>query len=149
MTEFKKYDSASTYENRYARLTKDAEVKTFGDGKESVRLTFVDTSRVEADADMWIEATCTDRDAPAMKYLKKGDVINVEGHLSMRRFGDNQEKVAFSVRFATIRLSIDLRAKLKERGFTPGQAAPSPSRPTAAKPAPKTNKAPIYIPDED
>lgn len=151
MTEYAKFDSASSYENRYARLTKDAEVKSFGDGKESVRITFVDTSRNENDADMWIEAQAPDRMAEKVKHLKKGDVVDVEGKLSMRRYGDNNEKVAFSIRFAEIRMSPELQGKLKERGYSGAggnskpAAKPAPKKPTPTKAARPT----VDLPEDD
>lgn len=149
MAEYRKFDSSSKYINFGARLTKDAETRKLQDGKELVRISFVDTSRHENDQDMWFEATPGDRQTGLAKYLRKGDTIGVEGKVSMRRFGDNNEKVAFAIRRAELHIPGELFAKLKERGWNP-QADSKPA--TQSKPPAKKTTAkapPADMPDLD
>lgn len=149
MTEYRKFDSSAKYIIHNARLAKDAEVKETEKGK-LVRLTFVDTSRNDADSDMWIEATVQDRNADFAAFLKKGDTLGVEGKLCLRRYGDNNEKFAHNLRFAEIFPPIGLHVEVKERGFTPGAGKPATKGKTApkGKPAP-AKRAPVDLDDDD
>ena len=149
MAEFRKYDTDSNYTCWAARLTKDAEVKDFGD-RQLVRLNFADSSRMDSDEDIWIEANPSDRDAALAKCLKKGDTIGIEGKLTMRRYGDNKEKVAFNIRFAKLHVPIALLMECKEkRGFTPGAASSGGNGKAPAKANKPAARPTVEIPDED
>jgi hypothetical protein len=118
--EFKKYDTQSSTQYFNVRLAKDAQVKEFSDNK-LVSLTFVDSSRVEADEELWVEANPNKGSQALCSYLLKGDVLSFRsGKLTMRRYGDDKEKIAFNLRNAEPVIPIDLLITVKERGFTPG-----------------------------
>lgn len=167
MSEFKKFDTQTTSAYFNVRLAKDAEVKDFGDNK-LVKLTFVSSSRQEADEEMWIEANPSRRDGVLASYLEKGDVVSFsDGQLTFRRYGE--DKIGFNLRNATVRVDmITMSATLKERGWTPGgeeykgdaPAAPvkkGPGRPKGAttsaskpaKPVKKTIPIEIDLDDEE
>lgn len=120
-TEYKKYDSDSRYTNYSARLAKDAEVRETPGGT-MVRITFVDTSKAEGDEDVWIDATPQDHQTEMAKFLRKGDVVPVDGRLTVRK-GKSGDKLFFNLRRATIHLTPALIGALKERGFVPGTKA--------------------------
>ncbi len=105
-----------------------------------VRLTFVDSSRNEADCEMWIDCVVQDRQAQLATFLQKGDTLGVEGHLTMRKYGE-PEKVGIGIRRGELHIPIDLFVKLKERGFTPGEGGggKKPAAPPAKKPRPTVN----------
>lgn len=140
-TEFKKYDSDDNYVNYSARLTKDAEVRE-GD-KVRVKLTFVSQSRNENHHDIWITADVNDGQAPLARYLKKGDVIGIEGKPYL--WGDANPQ--FALNFARIHIG-NLIKTLKERGFTPG-AASSSGKPAAKKTNAKKGPRKIELPEDD
>lgn len=118
--EFKKYDTKATYAVWNARLAKDAVVKEFGENT-FVSVTFVDSSRLDGDEEMWIEANVNKSNAVLASYLEKGDVVGFDnGKLTMRRWGDDNDKVAFNLRNASIVVDPGLLATLKERGWVPG-----------------------------
>lgn len=136
--DFKKYDSDDKYINWNARLAKDPEIREGENGK-MVRLTFVSTSKAESDSELWIEATPSDRQADIAAFLKKGDVLGIEGKPCLRRYGDNKEKFSFNLRRAELHIPISLFVALKERGFVPGAKAEGKSaRPTTKKAPAKT-----------
>jgi single-stranded DNA-binding protein len=136
MSEFKKFDTQAVTHYFNVRLAKDAQAKEFGENT-FVSATFVDSSRLDGDEEMWVEANVTKRNSALASYLEKGDVMSVSGKLTMRRWGDDNEKVAFNLRNAELHVSPGLLATLKERGWTPGSdevkgAAPAKkSKPTA------------------
>lgn len=140
--EFKKYDSDDNYSNWSARLTKDAEVKE-GE-KTRVKITFVSTSRSENHHDLWVTADINEGQAPLAAFLKKGDIVGVEG--KPYQWGDANPQ--FALNFARLHLTGELINKLKERGFVPGQKG----RPTS-KAAPKKTGKPtrpiIDLPDDE
>lgn len=143
---FKKYDSNDSYTAHFARLTKDADIKAFDD-REIVRITFVSSSRKDAHADMWIDATATDFQADLVKHLKKGDVVSITGKLTMRKYGENQEKVSFGIDRADIIVPPSLFAELKARGFTPGAGKKGATK--AAPPPKKTGPTKRAVVDVD
>lgn len=153
MSEFKKYDTAANYEAQFIRLSKDAEVKDFGDRKV-VRVTWPDESRHEGDETMWVEGTLQDRQAALGAYLKKGDVVGcAPGKLTMRKYTDNSggTRYALSIRRCELVIPPSLFAALKERGWTPGAGnekggAKKPAAKPAAKPA---GKRPIVDLDDE
>lgn len=144
--EFKSYDSQDRYSIHNARLTKDAEVRD-GTKGPMVRLTFVSTCRGERHSDLWIEATVSDFNSAMAAHLKKGDVIGIAGKPGLRRYGDDNEKFSFELLRADIYPSIPLIQALKERGFTPGQAATT--KKAAPKKATVAKKTVVEIPDDD
>lgn len=149
MTEYKKYDSTDVYENKFARLTKDAEKRELPGGKVLARISFVSTGRGDNDEDMWFEATPGGHQTNLALFLRKGDVIGVEGKPTMRRFGDKKEKVAFAIKRAELHIPPDMFARLKERGWNPQAQTPATTKPTkSSKPAP-AKKPPADMPDLD
>lgn len=147
MTEFKKYDSPSSYECAGVRLAKDADVKDTANG-QIVTLTFVDTSRAEGDSDLWVEAKIADRQSDLAAYFKKGDILHtVEGKPVLRKWTNNegQEKFSFQLKRAEFVPPTSIYATAKERGWEP-QAANAGggkgSTPPAASGKSKTRKAP-------
>lgn len=112
--EYKKYDSKSTFVAHHVRLTADA--KPLGD---TTKVTFVNTSRLDKDSDMWIDAIASPSDTLAAQ-LKKGDTISVEGFLTMQKWGDNNDKVSFTLRFAKLHYPLDLLKTLQERASVSG-----------------------------
>jgi len=142
--EYKKYDTRSKYTATGIRLAKDAEVRETANGK-LVRLTIVDTSRLDSDDDLWVEATVRDFDAGVAEYLRKGDILHeVTGKPTIRRYGDNNEKFTFGVRQAMIHVPAELFAQLKERGWVPGQGGNSkPNGKPAARPSGKQPPKPV------
>lgn len=146
MTEYKKFDTKANHQYFNVRLTKDATVKEFSDNKQ-VSLTFVDSSRRDNDEEMWVDAKVVNSQKAMSSYLEKGDVVTFSsGKLTMRRYGDDNEKVAFSLDNAQVEVTIDLLVQLKERGFVPGAEAPlkgdapvkkKSAAPTKGKPGPK------------
>lgn len=118
--EFKKYDTRSSMQYWGVRLAKNAQVKEFGENNFVV-VTFVDSSRFDGDEDMWIDANVNKRDTVLASYLEKGDIVGFAGgKLTMRRWGDDNDKVAFNLRNADLVTPPDLFNTLKERGWTPG-----------------------------
>lgn len=134
MSEFKKFDTQAVMHYWNVRLAKDAAAKEFGENT-FVSVTFVDSSRLDGDEEMWVEANVTKRNSALASYLEKGDVMGVSGKLTMRRWGDDNDKVAFNLRNAELHVEPGLLATLKERGWTPGSEE---LKGTEAKPAPKT-----------
>jgi len=119
MSEFRKFDTQSVTNYWNVRLAKDAVAKEFGENT-FVSVTFVDSSRFDGDEEMWVEANITKRNSALASYLEKGDVMGVSGKLTMRRWGDDNDKVAFNLRNAELHVEPGLLATLKERGWTPG-----------------------------
>lgn len=119
MSDFKKYDTQATTNYWNVRLAKDATTKEFGENTFA-QFTFVDSSRLETDDEMWVDVNPTKRNGVLSSYLEKGDVVGVSGKLCMRRWGDNNDKVAFNLRNAEVHVEPGLLATLKERGWTPG-----------------------------
>lgn len=146
--EFKKYDSEDNYECLGVRLAKDAEVRDGANDTQMVRLTFVSTSRNEADSDLWVEANVADRQADLAAFLKKGDILHqVKGKPCIRKYG-TPEKTAFSIRRASLVVPLDMFKVLKERGWTPGaKAANTNTKPTGKTQTRKT--APREMPNLD
>ncbi len=139
--EYKKRDSDDNYIHHAARLTKDPEVyqsdKTGRDGKPMpplVRATFTSESRRENTATLWIEAKLRDYDAHIGTFLKKGDILAIEGKPVMEEYTakDGTKKTTFKLENARLHINVELLMKLKERGFTPGAVAGGAK--TAAKP---------------
>lgn len=120
MTDYKKYDTSAVTHYWNVRLAKDAEVVEFKDDNKMVRLTFVDSSRLDTDAEMWVEANPVKGNSVSSSYLEKGDVVGLSGKLTFRTYGENNEKFAHNLRNAQVVLSPDLIATLKERGWEPG-----------------------------
>ncbi len=140
MTEFKKYDSQTTFIGHNMRLTKDADVKEGQKGK-MVSLTVVSTSRNDKDSDMWIEVLVSDFHAELAAHLIKGDTIGVQGFMVLQKYGD-PERVALKLRQAQVYTSVDLFVAAKERGFTPGGSTSAPKgAPAKAGAKPVAKKA--------
>ena len=145
MPEYKKYDSEDEYTCMGVRLAKDADVKETDTGN-IVTLTFVSTSRNEADSDLWVEAKIADRQADLAGYLQKDDILHaVRGKPTIRKWNnkEGQEKVSFQLRRASLVLPLGMFATVKGRGWEPGGArqenTTSRSKPTkgrTSKPAP-------------
>jgi single-stranded DNA-binding protein len=133
--EYKKYDSDDRYTNWHARLAKDPEVRETDSGK-FVRLTIVSTSRAESDCDLWIEVTPTDRQMEIASFLKKGDVVGIEGKPTLRKAKEG-ERTFFNLRRAELHIPIALLGVLKERGFVAGKTradtTPPPAKGTPAR----------------
>lgn len=146
MSEFKKYDSDDKFTAYHVRLTKDAEVFPSKDPQRGplVKLTFVSSSRREGTKDQFVECKVRDRDANAAQYLKKLDVVTIEGKPLWEEYKD---KVYFKLDNAEVHLPIALLGSLKERGFEPGAKGGAP-RP-AARPAPRPAPRPATRPVED
>ena len=157
MTEYKKFDSQSTFEIRNARLAKDPEVRD-GEFGPMVNLTFVNTSRKEKYSDMWVTALVGARNADLAQYLKKGDTLGIAGEPRLRVWGDDGDKHSYELDNATLYTGIELFMELKERGFEPGAkaAGDKPARgangKAKAKPRPQPKKPAarkIVDPDDD
>jgi hypothetical protein len=131
MSEFKKYDTKATTSYWNVRLTKDAEVKDFGDNK-LVKLSIVDSSRSESDEELWVEVNPNKSQHAMTSYMEKGDEFGASGKLTFRRYGE--DKVAFNLRNAEVFVSPGLIAILKERGFAPGPDAALKGDTAAAAP---------------
>lgn len=146
MADFKRYNSDATLTVYNARLTKDAEVK----GDSFTKLSIVVTSKAEADQDIWFDVIPFDRDAALASHLKKGDVLSVEGFPTMRRYGDGDAKVGFTLKNAKLHIPIELFMELKERGFEPSSGGGE--KKTATKkftPTKKTTRQVQPVSDED
>lgn len=137
MVDFKKFDTQALTHYWHVRLAKDAQSKEFGENT-FVQFTFVDSSRLDGDEEMWVDANVTKRNAVLASYLEKGDVLGVTGKLTMRRWGDDNDKVAFNLRNAELHIEPGLLATLKERGWTPGSEEMKGAE--DAKPAKATGK---------
>lgn len=135
MSDYKKFDTQANTSYWNVRLAKDATSKEFGENTFA-EFTFVDSSRLDSDEEMWVSANPTKRNGVLASYLEKGDVVGVSGKLCMRRWGDDNEKVAFNLRNAEIHVEPGLLATLKERGWVPG----SEEMKGAAPPAKATGK---------
>lgn len=133
--DFKKFDTHAVTHYFNVRLAKDAQTVEFSDNKMA-KLTFVDSSRLDSDEEMWVEANVVKSQTAMASYLEKGDVLSVTGKLTMRRYGDDNSQVAHNLRNADMKLPIDLIVKLKERGFTPGSDAVKGDAPAAKKKGP-------------
>lgn len=148
--EYKNYDSNDRFKQCGVRLTKDAEVRDGANGK-MVRLTFVSTSRNKGKNgidDLWVEANVNDFQAEAASFLKEKDVLHeVDGKPYLRRFGENNERIAFCLERAQLVIPLELFAKLKDRGFKPGQK--SDAKPAGKKSGRKTEKRDIQDLPED
>ncbi len=131
MTDYAKYDSDDTFIAWNIRLTADPTVRDGANGP-MVTLKWVCTSRNDGDADIWVEATASDRQAALAQCLKKGDVLGIQGKLCMRTWGEG--KIAMQLRRAELHVPISLLMACKERGFVPGAA---PSKPRGAVTIPK------------
>ncbi len=144
--EKKQYDTMDRFEMMGARIQKDAEVTT-GDRGKMVRLTILSTSRRERNSPAWFEVNVSDFQAEIASYLKKGDVLHrVGGKFTLRKYGENESRIALGIERAELDIPIDLFMALKERGFTPGAG-----KGAAGKPAVKTfvKKAPRPVVDLD
>lgn len=136
MSEYQKYDTDDKFSIWHARLAKDAEVRTTSTG-EMVRLTFVSESKAESDEPIWIDATPQDHQAEMAKFLRKGDVLGIEGKLTLRKGTDG--KSFHNLRRAILHPEPSLIKTLKERGFVPGSkkgngnSKPAPKGPAPAK----------------
>lgn len=148
--EFKKYDADTKTVAHNMRLTKDAEVLSEGNGERPpmIRLSFVDTSRDKEDEDKWVDVIPRDGDAVQASFMKKGDVLGYEGHETMRKWGDNKDKISFRIKGAQLHIPISLFLQLKERGFVPGQknTGASKGKPTAT-PAKKPARPVVNLDD--
>ena len=129
----KNYDSDDTLVLRNARVMRDVETKTSSRG-EWGKVTFLVTSKSDGDEPMWVDANIPDAQFPLLRALRKGDVLTVEGKLTMRRVG---EKVYFSLRYTRYHLPISLLLELRARGGDQGDTAPqagtSPASPSTAR----------------
>ena len=150
--EYRKYDTDSKSEYWNIRLTADAEVK----GENFVKLKFASESSREDDETMWIDVIPLDGQAPISSFLKKGDVIpGVSGRLTMQRWGEDNDKISFTLKGAYLHLSPELIVELKERGFVPGSKSTSggkkgkPAAKNPPKPAGKGRRPVVSIDDED
>lgn len=131
----KTYDSPDKYLNKGAILTEDPKVFPSKEpGKPPmVILKFTSESRRKNNNDkvrtMWWEANVRAFDAEAAAYLKKGDQLPIEGKPYQEDWERNGKSgTSFKLDQAEITISIELRKKLKERGFTPGQkGTPAPN----------------------
>jgi single-stranded DNA-binding protein len=119
MSDFKKFDTQATTNYWNVRLAKDASVKEFGENTFA-EFTFVDSSRLDGDEEMWVSVNPTKRNSVLASYLEKGDVVGASGKLTFRRWGENNDKIAFNLRNAELHIEPGLLATLKERGWVPG-----------------------------
>lgn len=148
--EWKKYNSDFRSDGFNIRLTDDAEVL----GENFVKFTFAAESANEGDETMWIDVIPLDQQAPIASFLKKGDVVSVTGRLTMQKWGDNRDKVSFTLRGAYLHLDPSFIAELKERGFVPGTKSVTKSggKGKAAKPPAKAagrGRRPVVNLDDD
>ena len=109
--EYTKYDSDTVMHCHNVRLTKDAQKisETF------VKVTFCLTSKNDKDEDMWVDAIPLDSGVQFAANLLKGDVLSVSGFLTMQRWGDDNDKVSHTLKFAKFHYPIDLLMELKAR----------------------------------
>lgn len=138
--EYKKYDTDDKYQNWNARLTKD--VETSGD---MLRITFVSESKAESDEPIWISATPQDHQKELAKFLRKGDVLGIEGKLTLRKGKDGG--LFHNLRRAILHPSPELIKTLKERGFVPGKT-PAKGVPAGAA-TPTAKKRVVKLDDEE
>ena len=132
--EFTKYDSDTVMHCHNIRLTKDAQKisDTF------VKVTFCLTSKNDKDEDMWVDAIPLDSGVALASQLKKGDVLSASGFLTMQRWGDDNDKVSHTLKFAKFHYPLDLLMELKARdgGTAKAKAKPPATRmPSKSKPA--------------
>lgn len=146
--EYKKFDSQAGTWVQNARMAKDAQVIEGGE-KPMVKLTFVLTSRSDRHSDLWVEATVQDRQASLASYIKKGDVLGVNGFPALRRWGDDNEKFSFELGRAEIFPSIDLFMELKERGFEPGAEVKTGKKQAKKAAKPAKRQRPVQDLDDD
>lgn len=153
MSDFKKFDSDDIYIHHNARLTHDADVKEF-DGRKMVKVKFVSETKGQTkDGDdryesLWCEAIVGDYDADKAAYLKKGDVLSIEGKPALRLWGDDNDKISFELIRARLHLPVALFVELKERGFDP--SGKGKGKPAKGKSKPASKRKPIIdIPDDD
>lgn len=154
MSDYKKYDSDDNYIQHNARLTKDAEVIKLGDGKKLVKIKFTseakgkDREGNDRYETVWVEAIVSDYDADKAAFLKKDDVLTVEGKPALRLWGEDNDKISFELIRARLHTSVGLFMELKERGFAPGGGKGG-----KGKAAPKKGKKPakkiVEIPEDD
>lgn len=128
--EYAKYDTDARAEYFNVRLTKDAQRVN----DKFVKVTFVSTSKNDKDEDMWIDAIPLDSGADKASLLKKGDVLSVDGFLTMQKWGDNGDKTSFQLKFARMHYPIELLMQLKEReGDKPAKRKDKPGKATKKK----------------
>lgn len=158
MSEYKKYDSDDTYVQHNARLTHDATVTSVGEGRKLVKVKFTSEAKGQTkDGDdryetIWVEAIVGDYDADKAAYLKKGDVLSVEGKPALRLWGDDNDKISFELIRARLHLPVSLFQELKERGFDPtgkGGGKGKAKGKAAAKGKPGKRKPIVEIPDDE
>lgn len=149
----KEYDSDDTYEIRNARLTKDAQVFSGSGDTPLVRITFVSSSRLsntkKTIKSAFIDAKVRDFDAGGAAFLKKGDVLGVEGKPIFEEYPEGSGKVQLKLDQARLYMSLDLKAKLKERGFTPGASGGKKAPPKARAAKPQRAVQDVDFGDED
>ncbi len=150
---YKKYDSSDEYVHHNARLTHDAVVTSFGDGRKMVKLKFASEAKGQTKdgedrySTIWVEAIVSDYDADKAALLKKGDVLTVVGKPALRMWGDNLDKVSFELLRARLHMPVSLFVELKERGFDPTGKGKGKAKPTKGKPGKK--KPIVEIPDDE
>ncbi len=157
MSDYKKWDSDDNYIQHNARLTADPEVREY-DGRKLVRLKFVSEAKgtdnktgEDRYETIWVEATVADYDADKASFLKKLDVLTIEGKPALRLWGEDGDKISFELTRARLHMPISLFAELKERGFTPG-AGGKPTVGKVTKPISKrtvNRRAVVEIPDDE
>lgn len=151
---YRKYDSDDNYTQHNARLTHDASVTKLGDGRKLVKVKFTSECKGQTkDGDdryetIWVEAIVGDFDADKASYLKKGDVLSVEGKPALRMWGDDGDKVSFELVRSRLHLPVSLFQELKERGFDPTGKGGGNKGKKAVKPT-KGKKKIVEIPDDD
>lgn len=146
--EYKKYDSAATLVVHYARVT--GEVKRVND--TFVKVPVVLTSSNDGDDDMWFDVVPFDGQAEIASFIEKGDLISFEGFPTKQTWGDDGDKISFTVKRARIHMSPEFIATLKERGFVPGGGGGKSKGKggKASKPAKGAKaKRDIEIPDDE
>jgi len=157
MGDYKKYDSDDVYTQYNARLTHDASVTKLADGRKLVKIKFTSEAKGQ-DKDgndryetIWVEAIVGDYDADKASYLKKGDVLGVDGKPALRLWGDDNDKISFELIRARLHLPVSLFQELKERGFDPsGKGGGKKGKPAKGKSKPAGKRKPIVeIPDDD
>jgi single-stranded DNA-binding protein len=154
MSDYKKYDSDDTYMQHNARLTEDATVIKLGEGKKLVKIKFTSEAKGEDKEGndryetLWVEAIVSDYDADKAAYLKKGDVLSVEGKPALRLWGDDNDKISFELIRARLHTSVALFMELKERGFSAGGKGGKKGK-AAPKKGKKSSRKIVEIPEDD
>jgi single-stranded DNA-binding protein len=151
--DYKKWDSDDNYVQHNARLAFDADVIKLGDGKKLVKLKFTSEAKGQDKEGndryqtIWVEAIVGDYDADKAAYLKKGDVLTIEGKPGLRLWGDDNDKISFELIRARLHMPLSLFSELKDRGFAPGGKGGKGK--AAPKKGKKSTKKIVEIPEDD